>query len=260
MKCKNCEQQLLEENNYCNRCGAKVIHYRLTLKNVGEEFSQVFLNIDNTFLRTFLQMFIYPHRVILDYISGVRKRYLNVISYFTIALTLAGFQLFILRKFYPEALEMPDFYGNTKAVIDLNWLFDYYSMLMLIYLPIYALIARLSFIKYKKFNYTEHLVTMTYLMAHFTIVSVLVILPIVMLGGNYIEVSSLLNIFLFFHACYTYKKLYPLNVKQLLFSIFLFFVFTTIIFIVVEIIFIAYLFLTGEMQEIIEATRAAQSR
>lgn len=257
MKCKNCEHPLQQENNYCNHCGAKVINYRLTIRNVAEEFSQVFLNIDNTFLRTFFQMFIHPERVILDYISGVRKRYLNVISYFTIALTLAGLQLFILRKFYPEALAIPDFYGNAKNIIDFNWLFDYYSMLMLIYLPIYALIARLTFIKYKKFNYTEHLVIMTYLMAHFTIVSVLIILPMSIFGGNYIEVGMLLNLLLFFHTCYTYKKIYPLSIKQLLFSIFLFFVFTTIIFIIFETVFIAYLLLTGDMQELIEASRAS---
>ncbi|MDR6300695.1 DUF3667 domain-containing protein [Mesonia maritima] len=258
MNCKNCEKQLLEADNYCTNCGAKVIHYRLTLKNVGEEFAHTFLNVDNTILKTFLQMFLNPHLVILDYISGVRKKYLNVISYFTIALTLAGLQLFILRKFYPEALAMPESYQSVNPIIDLNWLFDYYSMLMLVYLPIYALMAKLTFIKYKKFNYTEHLVTMTYLMAHFTIVSVLIILPISILGGNYMEVGMFLNLLLFIHTCYTYKKMYPLSVKQLLFSVFLFFVFATVIFIILEIFFVAYLFLTGDLQELIEASRASQ--
>ncbi|WP_121665647.1 DUF3667 domain-containing protein [Mesonia aquimarina] len=123
MNCKNCEKQLLGADSYCNQCGAKVIRQRLTLRNVGEEFVNIFLNVDNTFLKTFLQMLINPHLVILDYISGIRKKYLNVISYFTIALTLAGLQLFILRKFYPEALAMPEFYQSATVVMDLNWLF-----------------------------------------------------------------------------------------------------------------------------------------
>ncbi|WP_162984878.1 hypothetical protein [Mesonia aquimarina] len=131
-------------------------------------------------------------------------------------------------------------------------------MLILLCLPIYALIAKLTFIKYKKFNYTEHLVTMTYLMAHYTIISVLIILPVAILGGNYMEVGMFLNLLLFFMTCYTYKKMYPLSVKQLLFSVFLFFVFAAVIFIILEIIFVAYLFLTGDLQELIEASKASQ--
>ncbi|WP_369598046.1 DUF3667 domain-containing protein [Mesonia mobilis] len=51
----------------------------------------MFLNYDNTFLKTYAHLFTQPHIVIGDYINGVRKKYLNVVSYITIALTLAGF-------------------------------------------------------------------------------------------------------------------------------------------------------------------------
>ena len=51
-------------------------------------------------------MFSAPHRVIGEYIGGVRKKYVNVISYFAIAITFSGIQIFIVRKFFPETLDL----------------------------------------------------------------------------------------------------------------------------------------------------------
>ncbi|WP_175487073.1 DUF3667 domain-containing protein [Zunongwangia mangrovi] len=59
---------------------SKKIDSRLDLKLVFEEFSTIFFNIDNTFLKTFTTLFKAPEKVIDSYITGVRKRYLNVIS------------------------------------------------------------------------------------------------------------------------------------------------------------------------------------
>jgi predicted amidophosphoribosyltransferase len=56
MNCKNCGTALTSENNFCNSCGAKVIHNQLTLKNVFEDFSEQFLNYDNKFLQTFIAL------------------------------------------------------------------------------------------------------------------------------------------------------------------------------------------------------------
>ncbi|WAC01775.1 DUF3667 domain-containing protein [Lacinutrix neustonica] len=80
-----------QQINYCNGCGAKVIKNRLTMRNLFEDFTYNYLNYDNKFLRTFLNLFTKPEAVITSYIDGTRKKYVNVISYFAIALTLSRF-------------------------------------------------------------------------------------------------------------------------------------------------------------------------
>ncbi|MDO6470350.1 DUF3667 domain-containing protein [Maribacter sp. 1_MG-2023] len=90
MECKNCHTNLRTDFSYCPDCGAKVIRNRLTVKNLWYDATERFFNIDNTFLITFKHLFTKPDEVIGGYINGVRKKYLNPTSYFTIAITLGG--------------------------------------------------------------------------------------------------------------------------------------------------------------------------
>ena len=102
MNCKNCHTDIPERSGYCSRCGAKVIRNRLTMKNLISSFSRQFFDYDNKFLQTFINLFKKPEDVIGSYINGTRKKYVNVISYYAIAISLAGIQLFVLNKFFPE--------------------------------------------------------------------------------------------------------------------------------------------------------------
>jgi hypothetical protein len=49
MDCKNCGTALTSENNFCNFCSTKVIHNRLSIGNLFEDFKAQFLNVDNAF-------------------------------------------------------------------------------------------------------------------------------------------------------------------------------------------------------------------
>ena len=105
MHCKNCYHEIRDEVHYCENCGAKVIRNRINLKNLWSDFTEQFLNYDNKLLKTFLHLFNKPGEVIGSYIGGTRKRYVNVLSYFAIAVSLSGIQIFALKKFYPELLD-----------------------------------------------------------------------------------------------------------------------------------------------------------
>lgn len=225
MDCKNCGIPLAEEDTYCKSCGAKVIKNRLTIRNLWDDFCEQFLNYDNRFLKTFFGMFLRPHVVIGEYISGTRKKYVNVISYFAIALTFSGFQIFIIRKFYPESLDLSIFMPDSipKEALDVNWVYDYLSIIALINLPLYGLIARLTFLGLKKFNYTEHLIVMTYLVAQFSIFNTLVITPLVIIFGfNFYVLGYISNFLLMLFTTYTYKKLYQLSLGGVLVRFMLF--------------------------------------
>lgn len=214
MECKNCEAQLAESDNFCNSCGAKVIRNRLTIRNLWDDFAEQFLNYDNRFLKTYFGIFRQPHMVIGSYVSGTRKKYVNVLSYFALALTLSGAQLFILRKFFPEVLDISALLpaDTPKENLDMTWVYDYFSLIALINLPFYGLVARVTFVGLKKFNYTEHLTIMTYLVAQFSMTNVFVITPILILTGvNFYIVGNVSNLILMIFTAYTYKRLYPLS-------------------------------------------------
>ena len=105
MICKNCHTNLVEGADYCYNCGAKVIRKRLNFRNLFEHISETFLNYDNKLFRTLVKLLTDPVDVIDSYVQGVRKKYVNPLSFFGLALTLSGLFIFILRKYYLDQID-----------------------------------------------------------------------------------------------------------------------------------------------------------
>jgi len=174
MECKNCELPLRTDYSFCSNCGAKVIHNRLTLKNLWYDVTERFFNVDNTFVKTFKHLFSRPDDVIVGYIKGTRKKYLNPISYFTIAVTLGGLFVYIYTEFFPDALDFKFLYPDPEKLNDADklgldfqkkintYLFKYQSLFYIAMLPVLALISRLVFFNKKQFNLSEHFVINIY--------------------------------------------------------------------------------------------------
>ena len=210
MQCKNCQTENQESDNFCCACGGRIIRNRLTLKNLFEHFSEQFLNYDNKFLQTFIGLFTKPDDVIGGYISGVRKRYVNVISYFAISVTLAGLQVFIFKKFYPELFNFGS-YGTPGSEEMMQYILDltqeYQAIAMMVNIPIYAIICKLTFFRNKTFNYTELLTIFMYIYSQTTIVSVIISITGAILGLTFGSISMLLLPFMFIYTAYCLKKL-----------------------------------------------------
>lgn len=216
INCKNCHTELEEKDDYCTKCGGKVIRKRLTFKNLFEHLSETFFNYDNKLLRTLIQLFKQPENVIGGYIKGIRKRYVNPMSYIALSLTIGGLYMLILNKFFPNAMAEMSSIGvqqGQEEFMTNYWSFiqKYYSLFMIMLIPFYALISRLVFVNRKEYNYTEHLVMAMYIMAQFSLVSsflniaLLVLhLPSTLLGSG----SIFLQIAYF---GYCYKRLYKLS-------------------------------------------------
>ena len=261
--CKNCGTRLGETEDYCSACGAKVIRNRLTIRNLWGDFTEQFLNYDNKLLKTFVQLFRNPEDVIGSYINGTRKKYVNVVSYFALALTLSGIQIFVIRKFFPEALDigafLPENAANTSTV-DMDWVYDYQSIVALINLPVYAIMARLTFFGKKKFNYTEHLVIMTYIMGQFTIISFFAVTTGVILGGNFYILNNFAILFLALYTIYCYRRLYPLSIKQCFKHIGIFLLVVLVFLIGVTVIQAVVMYLNGDMDKMIQDAIEAQKQ
>ncbi|SNZ01818.1 DUF3667 domain-containing protein [Flagellimonas pacifica] len=178
MNCKNCEASLRSDFGYCPSCGAKVIHNRLALKNVFQDLSFQVFNWDNTFLKTLRHLFSKPETVILEFISGTRKKYMNPFGFFAIAVTLSGLMYFVLRNVYDISLTQSSFSDADPK--DMSFMFDYQGLMAYMIMPLYALLSWMLFRGKRKFNYTEHLVANAYIIGQTSYAQV--VLYILVLG------------------------------------------------------------------------------
>ena len=258
MECKNCKSSLKVNDEYCYNCGAKVIRNRLTLKNLFHHFSEQFLNYDNKFLKTFIALFTKPDAVIAGYINGTRKQYVNVISYFAIALTVSGLQLLILDKFFPEAMDLSAFNvnGSSQNPKDMMpFIRDYQSILMMLNVPIYALISYLVFYTLRLYNYTEHLVIFMYVLSQLTFIGSFIAISFACFDLSLAHSSLTLMPVQFFYSVYCLKKIFKLSIKGIILRTLLFFVIAVIASIIFTIITIIVAYFDGSLQDAIDAQK-----
>ncbi len=259
MECKNCQSHLSDGSEYCYYCGGKIIRNRLTLRNLFEHFTETFLNYDNKFLQTFFSLFKKPEEVIGTYIDGTRKKYVDVVSYFAIAITLSGLQLFILNRFFPEQMDISRWTTPGTENLNhgiMNFVTDYQSLVMMLYVPFYALIARLIFINKKIYNFTEQLVIFIYIQAQISIASALALTPLVVIGIDYWSLAMFLIPSMIIYSAYCLKRLYQLSISELILKTLLFLFLSFILFIIMTIIAMVMMYLNGDFQKMIEARKA----
>lgn len=213
MECKNCNDSLRTDYSFCPACGAKVIRNRLTVKNLWYDFTERFFNLDNTFIITFKHLFTKPEAVIGGYINGVRKRYMNPISYLTVALVFSGLAFLVLRKFYGINLMATESISSGLAS-KIEKIYDYQTLLAYISLPIYAIITWLIFIDKNRFNISEHFIINFYIVAQYSILQFFILIPI--FGLFKISYADFSNVFMFFVIGYQFYVLKKLHKTKLL--------------------------------------------
>lgn len=242
MTCKNCNLELETNSRFCSLCGNKVITKRITIKNIIAEFNQQFLNYDNKLLKTFRHLIIKPELVIDAYITGNRKKYVNVITYLAVSLSLIGFQLLILRKVYPEKM------ANSATSSGLNpelekriaevgeYLFDYFGLITIVFIPITALSTYIIF-RNRRHNYAEHIILNMYTTAQFTILLFLISTLLMLTGLVATSTFTTASVFVYIYLGYCYIRLYGLSipgaiwrtiVSQILYMIFVGIIFFTL--------------------------------
>jgi len=262
MPCKNCERPLDSSSNYCAYCGAKIIRKRLTFKNLLAHFSEQFFNYDNKFLQTLIDLIKKPEFVINGYISGVRKKYVNPISYFAIAITIVGLQMFVISKFFPESLDVSALSvgGNEEQTnAFLNNIMEYQSILFMINIPLYAFISWIVFLTSKKYNYTEHLVLFLYTVAQTTFILFVPQLVLVVLGKTLGDISPILLILQILYTSFCYKRVFNLSTKGIILRSLLFLVVMAISFVIFSILFaLISIQIYGGVEEFINAQKAIQ--
>jgi len=260
MECKNCQASLIPESDYCYTCGGKIIRNRLTLKNLFEHFSETFLNYDNKFLQTFIKLFTKPEDVIGSYINGTRKKYADVISYFAIALTITGIEWYILNTFFPELIDMSSITVEGQEALankNMELVQKYSSIMLMLFVPIYAVMSKLVFYTLKKYNYTEHLVIFMYIIAQISIFGTMINLLGVAFGISLGDLVYINGPFQILFSAYCLQRLYRLSFKGLILRTLLFFVVLAAFFIIISILVtLINIFTYGSVENYIKAQKA----
>jgi len=186
MKCKNCTTPIFEDSNFCHVCGAKIVTKRPNLVDIIKGFFIFFTNWDNSYIRTFRDLFTRPHVVIEAYIAGVRRRYVPPIVFLAVGaavgmLTYNSFiddyleimnqlnlaQMELINGGFDDSTNKEDILIQQQELIEDTTNFQrkfikYFNITVFISMPFYAFISLLVF-GWKKLNFAEHLIINSYL-------------------------------------------------------------------------------------------------
>jgi predicted nucleic acid-binding Zn ribbon protein len=263
MACKNCNIAITEEQRFCSNCGELTSAKRLQVRSIIASFFSNFLSVDNKFLKTFKDLTTKPELVIDSYCNGYRKNYINVIGYLGFAITLIGFQFFVLRRFFPELL-VNDLIASSEAlkvndeVFNMEVFFDsfyeYQGFLTVLLMPVYAFASKLLFFDSKKYNLAEHFVINIYTNSHFFIFWFIITIITLPLGINYNMFVQISVIPMVIYMTYVFKRLFTIKVFDALARVVLYYILVYLVMIVILVIigiaYGIYLGVTGQLTPI----------
>jgi hypothetical protein len=263
MKCKNCHTVISDKNRFCPNCGAKVIHERISLKNIISSLFSTAFGWDNKFFFTLRSLFLRPQKVFKAHIEGVRKRYVNPFAFFAIG---AALSLLVFNHFAEDYIRMgTNFNGQIEAPnnatspvdsssidslteinteqlliqkeqLEINtkvqrFILKYFNLASFLLLPLYTLLSFWVF--GKPFNFGEHLTINAYING-FLFILVLVLFLIGLVTSPIVYYINI--IFVVIYYTYAYKRLYKLSFGRSLLKILTFLVILLAITIVISIV------------------------
>lgn len=224
MNCKNCNNTLRLTQKFCDECGAKIIQNRLKPKVLAQQVNEHYFSIDNKLLITFLDLFRKPEVVIVGYINGTRKKYIDVLQYFALSLTLTGIQVFLMSTFFKESTDMGSQFingfndastttDNPFKDFDFNTINSYQGLFYILTVPFSALGTWLTYyiIGERTYNFTEHLVINLYYSAQVIIITALLTILFLVFGLDYLVISSIVYVLTFAYLFYILKRVFNTN-------------------------------------------------
>lgn len=243
MICKNCEEKLENDARFCDNCGAKVIVSRITFKQLVTELVINVFGIDSKFFLTLKKMVTSPDEVLTEYLTGVRKKYVNPFAFLAIG---AGLSLIIFNYFADDFINMQSNFRSEDisqlretANLDVSafknvskeelqkmeknkkmaqkqlevsenimqFMLRYYNLLTFLFLPFYALLSKWTY--RKPHNFGEHIVMNSYLYGLTTYFSIIAFFAAMLIHPS-IYFYSIIAYILYY--LYAFKKLYKLSI------------------------------------------------
>ena len=257
MNCKNCQSELSDHDKYCPQCGAQVVAKRINTKSLFNEFLYNFFGWDNSFIKTLRDMIIRPHRVVRDYLNGVRKRYVSPFIFVAVG---TGLAMLVFNALSEQYLEFSNTLGEQQVEIikdnlDLKEgskeekefqqqynelqnpkelqesVLKYFNIITFLLLPFYTFVSYLVF--GRKLNYGEHLVVNCYIQGFSFFLGVLLFVVSIYTypPAFYFQYVIIITYYLF-----TYAKLLNLGTGKAILKLLLFILVLILLLVVVFII------------------------
>ncbi len=200
--CVNCGNNV--QSNFCSECGQSTRVLPITWKGLITELSSRWLGMDNRFARTFVNLSVRPARVVIEYLSGNRVKYIGPLSYLVVmsALYLLSFGLFGVspEEFMDKAVnyfdtvqlnEDPEIAKRQLEFMDAYMRVFSNNMRVLVGAMIPFLAIGLS-IFYREKNYLQYFLMATYATTHMLWVSI-ILLGIFAFTGSPMFIVSLVT-------------------------------------------------------------------
>lgn len=230
--CKNCKSPVQLDQRFCAHCGAKRIYNRLNTRNLLEDFTERFLNIENVFLKTFMVLFTAPEEVIHGYVEGLRKKYMSAFGYFAMALTITSIYTFFIRNWFMDPESLSEFSKGFSSGIQtestmlmneyLDFIFDYQSLFSFLLIPFYSIISKLVFWNYKQYNFIEHIVI--YLYTYSQVQILMSVIGFLFIWSNMAQmvIGVITSIFPIFYTAYVLYRVFKLTAEKIIIKTLLF--------------------------------------
>ena len=186
--CKNCNNQF--EGQFCNNCGQSAdtqrLDFKFLLKNLHKNFLKYF---HKGIFYTSRQLFTRPGHSIREYIEGKRVQHFEPIGLLITFAALYGllYHTFGINMFSGISDSAVDGKLDLRSVG--NWITDHFSLVTLLFVPVYSIGSFLSFRK-QDYNFYEHIYLNTFLASQRLLIRIATFPLLVILDGTK-------NIFLF---------------------------------------------------------------
>ncbi len=234
--CKNCNELIYAGKSHCANCGCKWLENRITMRQVGNDFADMYLGFDTKFIRTFIDLFKKPEAVILGYMNGRRVNYMDAIRYLLVALFFTGIYTFVLKntgvldqiisKQSEATLDAYTQMGMSEDVALENLanaqnlskqVFEFQGFFLLLTIPFLALVARITFYNKRYFNFTEQVVFYLYTYGHSVIVTTpFSILVVLLLPDYFIYLGAVTLPLMYIYNMYCYKRCFRLDNQSII--------------------------------------------
>lgn len=234
MKCKNCHEELKETANFYNNCGGLVVRKRIHFKQLLIDFFINLFGVDSRFFLTIKKMALKPEEVVLEYLDGVRRRYVNPFAFLAIG---AGLSLIIFNYFADDFIaiqnsvneeqisvlveqanqDIPAEGKATKKEIEKiklekklakmqldsmqkisEFMLRYFNLLTFVFLLIYAMLSKWTF--WKPHNFGEHLIMNGYIYGFTTLFTIFAFFLAITIHPTIYKGSFLFSIIYYMYA------------------------------------------------------------